>query len=44
MATPTSERSAMLSEIGLDGQNQATIGRLLATGGIKYADEAGTAG
>jgi PQQ system protein len=41
MATPTSERSAMLSEIGLDAQNQATIGRLLATGGIKYADEAG---
>jgi PQQ system protein len=41
MATPTSERSAMLSEIGLDGQNQATIGRLLATGGIKYADESG---
>jgi len=31
----------MLSEIGLDGQNQATIGRLLATGGIKYADESG---
>jgi PQQ system protein len=40
MTTPTSDRSAVLSEIGLDGQNQATIGRLLATGGIKYADEA----
>jgi len=40
MATPTSERSTVLSEIGLDGQNQATLGRLLATGGVKYADEA----
>lgn len=39
MTTPTSERSAVLSEIGLDGQNQATIGRLLATGNIKYAEE-----
>lgn len=40
MATPTSERSAVLREMGLDGQNQATIGRLLATGGVKNADEA----
>ncbi len=39
MATPTSERSAALSEIGLDGQNQATLGRLLTTGNIGYAEE-----
>jgi len=30
----------VLREMGLDGQNQATIGRLLATGGVKNADEA----
>jgi PQQ system protein len=33
------ERSAALSEIGLDRQNKATLGRLLATGSLKYAEE-----
>jgi hypothetical protein len=32
MTTTASERSAALHDLGLDGQNQATIGRLLATG------------
>lgn len=39
MATPTGERAAMLSEIGLDKQNAASIGRLLATGDIGRAEE-----
>jgi PQQ system protein len=39
MTTPASERAAALSAIGLDGQNQATIGRLMATGGVKHAEE-----
>ncbi|PZG02978.1 MSMEG_3727 family PQQ-associated protein [Micromonospora deserti] len=33
------EVSAALSEIGLDRQNRATIGRLIAHGGLKYAEE-----
>jgi len=33
------ERSALLSEIGLDGQNKAALGRLLATGNIGRAEE-----
>ena len=39
MTTTASERSAALHELGLDGQNQATIGRLLATGNIARAEE-----
>jgi PQQ system protein len=39
MATPTEDRSALLREIGLDTQNKATIGRVLATGSIGRAEE-----
>jgi PQQ system protein len=39
MATPAGERSALLSEIGLDKQNRASIGRLIATGDIGRAEE-----
>ncbi len=39
MTTPTGERSALLSEIGLDHQNKAAIGRLLTTGNIGRAEE-----
>jgi PQQ system protein len=39
MATPTDERSALLSEIGLDKQNGATLGRVLATGRIGRAED-----
>jgi len=39
MATVTPDRSAELHEIGLDKQNQATLGRLLTTGDIGYAEE-----
>ena len=39
MGTVTPDRSATMRELGLDGQNQATIGRLLATGNIGYAEE-----
>lgn len=39
MATPTDERSALLSEIGLDTQNKATLGRVLATGRIGRAED-----
>jgi PQQ system protein len=39
MATLTPDRSAELREIGLDKQNQATLGRLLTTGDIGYAEE-----
>jgi PQQ system protein len=39
MATPAGERSAVLSEIGLDRQNGATLGRLLANGNIARAEE-----
>jgi PQQ system protein len=39
MATPTGERSALLSELGLDQQNKATIGRLLTTGNLGRAEE-----
>lgn len=39
MATPTDERSAMLTEIGLDKQNDATLGRVLATGRIGRAED-----
>ena len=33
------ERSAMLSELGLDRQNKGTLGRVLATGRIGRAEE-----
>jgi PQQ system protein len=39
MATPAGERSAVLSELGLDRQNGATLGRLLANGNIARAEE-----
>jgi PQQ system protein len=39
MTSTADERSAALSDIGLDRQNKATLGRLVATGGIKYAEE-----
>ena len=39
MATREEDRSAALSDIGLDTQNKATIGRVLATGKIGYANE-----
>jgi PQQ system protein len=39
MATPTGERSAMLSKLGLDRQNGATLGRLLANGNVAQAEE-----
>jgi PQQ system protein len=40
MGTLTPDRSAELHDIGLDQQNQATLGRLLTTGNIGYAQEA----
>jgi PQQ system protein len=39
MATPTDERSALVSEIGLDKQNGAVLGRILANGNIGKATE-----
>jgi PQQ system protein len=39
MATPTGERAAMLSELGLDRQNGATLGRVLANGNVAQAEE-----
>ena len=39
MTSTAEERAATLSEIGLDKQNKATLGRLLATGGLSYAEE-----
>lgn len=39
MATPAGERSALLSEIGLDRQNGATLGRVLANGNIGQAED-----
>jgi PQQ system protein len=37
--TITDERAGLLSELGLDAQNHATIGRLLGTGSIARATE-----
>jgi PQQ system protein len=37
--TIADERSGLLSELGLDKQNHATIGRLLGTGSIERATE-----
>ena len=39
MATLTPDRAGELHEIGLDQQNQATLGRLLTTGGIAQAED-----
>ena len=39
MTSTADERSAGLSEIGLDRQNKATLGRLLGTGGLGHAEE-----
>jgi PQQ system protein len=39
MGTLTPDRSAELHDIGLDQQNHATLGRLLTTGNIGYAEE-----
>jgi PQQ system protein len=39
MATLTPDRAAELHEIGLDQQNQGTLGCLLTTGNIGYAEE-----
>jgi PQQ system protein len=39
MATAAGDLSAVLSEIGLDKQNKATLGRVLGTGGIGRAEE-----
>jgi PQQ system protein len=39
MATPTQQRTTTLSDIGLDTQNKATIGRVLGTGKIEQAAE-----
>lgn len=39
MTSTADERSVALSELGLDRQNKASLGRLLATGNLKYAEE-----
>jgi PQQ system protein len=39
MTSTADERSAALSDIGLDRQNGATLGRLLANGNIARAEE-----
>ncbi|WP_046469298.1 MSMEG_3727 family PQQ-associated protein [Allosalinactinospora lopnorensis] len=39
MATATEDLSAMVREIGLDRQNKATLGRLLAHGPLRRAEE-----
>ncbi len=39
MATPAAERSALLSELGLDHQNKGTIGRLITTGNVGRAED-----
>src|ERR1700749_3514583 len=39
MATPTEQRATTLSDVGLDTQNKATIGRVLGTGKIEQAAE-----
>src|SRR5262245_34976908 len=39
MATPTDERSALLHELGMDKQNGAVLGRLLANGNVAKAEE-----
>jgi PQQ system protein len=39
MTTQSEQRATTLSEIGLDTQNKATIGRVLGTGKIERAEE-----
>src|SRR5947207_1704240 len=39
MTSAAQERSDVLSKLGLDGQNKATLGRLLATGNIGQATD-----
>ncbi|MBB5158562.1 MSMEG_3727 family PQQ-associated protein [Saccharopolyspora phatthalungensis] len=39
MATSTVELSVLVSELGLDKQNKAILGRLVAHGGLGYAEE-----
>lgn len=39
MATTAQDRTELLSKLGLDGQNKATIGRVLSTGSIGEATE-----
>jgi PQQ system protein len=39
MTSTAERRSATLSEVGLDKQNKATLGRVLASGNIAYAEE-----
>jgi PQQ system protein len=39
MTTATGKRSSDLAEAGLNGQNKTTLGRLLGTGNIGYAEE-----
>ena len=39
MATAKEDLSAVVSELGLDKQNKAALGRLLAHGGLGYAEE-----
>ncbi|MCW2763894.1 MAG: hypothetical protein JWR85_4095 [Marmoricola sp.] len=39
MATLTPDRSEMIRKFGLDKQNDATLGRVLATGNIAQAEE-----
>jgi len=39
MTTTAGDREAELSEAGLNGQNRTTLGRLLGSGSIGYAEE-----
>jgi PQQ system protein len=39
MSSAVHERSELLHKLGLDAQNRASIGRLLNTGNIAYAEE-----
>ena len=39
MTSTTQERSALLTKLGLDGQNKAMLGRMLASGNIGQATE-----
>ncbi|MEV0082956.1 MSMEG_3727 family PQQ-associated protein [Saccharopolyspora sp. NPDC050642] len=39
MATASGELSALVSELGLDKQNGASLGRLVAHGGLGHAEE-----
>src|SRR5699024_1413907 len=39
MATVTSDLSAVVQDLGLDKQNQATLGRIMLHGGLGHAKE-----